>query len=158
MARLETVFRPVVNLPLTEADLAFTSALGKLIATMDQKHARIVVNDLARLRDPTTACGARFGDLTVAAIQYVEGHIQEGLPLALPPAVAQVYLDDPGSIAIHDCEDCGYEVPIGYSESLGSPAKAVRRYFDRCPLCCGKTGYYAYQRKARLKKTSGPAA
>jgi hypothetical protein len=76
----------------------------------------------------------------------------------LPPAVAQVYLDDPSLIAIHDCEDCGYEVPIGYSESLRSPAKAVRRYFDRCPLCSGKTGYYAYQLNARLKKTAGPAA
>ena len=87
MARLETVFWPVVKQPPTEADLAFTTALRKLLATMDQKHARIVVNDLARLRDPTTACGAQFGDLTVAAIQYVEGHIQEGLPLALPAAV-----------------------------------------------------------------------
>jgi hypothetical protein len=126
---------------------------------MDQKHARIVVDDLARLRDPTTACGARFGDLTVAAIQYVEGSTQEGLPLALPPAVAQVYLDDPGVVAIYDCEDCGYEVPIGYAEPHTSPPKPVRRYFDQCPLCGGKTGYYAfYQRNARLKKVSGPAA
>jgi hypothetical protein len=126
---------------------------------MDQKHARVVVNDLARLRDPTTACGARFGDLTVATIQYVEGHIQKGLPLALPPAVAQMYLDDPGSIAIHDCEDCGYEVPIGCALPHISPPKPVTSYFDRCPLCGGKTGYYAfYQRNARLKKTSGPAA
>ena len=59
MARLETVFRPVLKPPPTEADLASTSALGKLLATMDQKHARIVVDDLARLRDPTTACVER---------------------------------------------------------------------------------------------------
>ena len=116
-------------------------------------------DDLARLHHLTTACGARFGDLTMAAIQYVEGHIQEGLPLALPPVVAQVYLDDPGVVAIHDCENCGYEVPMGYGEPHASPAKPLRIYFDRCPLCGGKTGYYAfYQGNARLKKTSGPAA
>jgi len=159
MARLETVFRPAVKQPPTQADVAFTSALRKLLATMDQKHARIVVSDLARLRDPTTACGARFGDLTVAAIQYVDGHIREGLPLALPAAVAQVYLDDPGVVAIHDCEDCGYEVPIGCALSNTGPPKPVRTYFDRCPLCGGKTGYSAfYQRNARSKKTAGPAA
>jgi hypothetical protein len=158
MARLETVFRPVVNLPPTEADLAFTSALSKLLATMDQKHARIVLNEVTSLHKPSIEGGTRFGNLTVAAIQCVDGHIQEGLPLALPPAVAQVYLDDPGVVAIHDCEDCGYEVPIGYAEHA-NPPKPVRIYFDRCPLCGGKTGYYAfYQRKARLKKTSGPAA
>ena len=157
MARLETVFRPVLKPPPTEADLASTSALGKLLATMDQKHARIVVDDLARLRDPTTACGARFGDLTMAAIQYAEGHIQEGLPLALPPVVAQVYLDEPGLVAIHDCEDCGYEVPIGYAEPHPNPPKPVSRYFDRCPLCGGKTGYYAfYRRNTRRQETSGP--
>ena len=159
MARLETVFRPVVKQPPTEADLAFTTALRKLLATMDQKHARIVVNEVTSLHEPSIEGGTRFGDLTVAAIQYVEGHIQEGLPLALPPAVAQVYLNDPNSIAIHDCEDCGYEVPIGCALSNTSPPKPVRSYFERCPLCGGKTGYYAfYQRNARLKKTSGPAA
>jgi len=159
MARLETVFRPVLKQPPTEADLAFTSALRKLLGTMDPRHACIVVADLARLRDPTTACGSRFSELTVAAIQYVERHIQEGLPLALPPVVAQVYLDDPCLVAIHDCENCGYEVPIGYAEPHTNPPKPVRIYFDRCPLCGGKTGYYAfYQRNSRLKKASGPAA
>jgi hypothetical protein len=159
MARLETVFRPVLRLPPTEADLVFASALGKLLETMDQKHARIVRDEVASLRDPTKTPGARFSDLTVATILYVEGHIRDGLPLALPPAVAQVYLDDSGLVAIHDCEDCGYEVPIGYAEPQASPPKPVRIYFDRCPLCGGKTGYYAfYQRNARLKKASGSAA
>jgi len=68
MARLETVFRPMVKQPPTEADLAFTTALSKLLATMDQKHARIVVNDLARLRDPSIEGGTRFGNLTVASV------------------------------------------------------------------------------------------
>jgi len=73
MARLETAFRPALKQPPTEADVAFTSALGKLLETMDQKHARIVMEDVASLRDPTTTPGARFSDLTVAAILCVEG-------------------------------------------------------------------------------------
>ena len=159
MARLETVFRPVLKRPPTEADLAFTWALGKLLETMDQKHARIVQDEVASLRDPTKTPGARFSDLTVAAIEYVEGHIQNGLPLALPPAVAQVYLDEPGLVAIHDCEDCGYEVPIGYAELHANPPKPARIYFDRCPLCGGKTGYDAfYRRNVQLKNASGSAA
>jgi hypothetical protein len=159
MSRLETVFRPVLKLPPTEADLAFTSALGKLLETMDQKHARIIRDLVTSLRDPNTTPGGRFSDLTVAAIQRVERHIREGLPLALPPAVAQVYLDEPGLVAIHDCEDCGYEVPIGYPEPQASPSKPVRIYFERCPLCGGKTGYYAfYRRNVQLKNASGPAA
>ena len=68
---------------------------------MDQEHARIVLEDLARLRDPME--GPRFSNLTVAAILNAEKHIREGLPLALPPVVAQVYLDDPSAIAIHNC-------------------------------------------------------
>ena len=69
MARLETVFRPAPKMPPTERDLAFLCALRKLIGTMDQKHARVVQEDLARLSDPTAECGARFSNLTVAAIQ-----------------------------------------------------------------------------------------
>ena len=68
MARLESVFRPAVKQPPTQADVAFTSALRKLLATMDQKHARIVVNDLARLRDPSIEGGTRFGNLTIASV------------------------------------------------------------------------------------------
>ena len=67
MARLETVFRPVVKQPPTEADLAFTSALSKLLATMDQKHARIVLNEVTSLHKPSIEGGTRFGNLTVAA-------------------------------------------------------------------------------------------
>jgi len=52
MARLETVFRPVVKQPPTEADLAFTTALRKLLATMDQKQRQPTgaANDLFHAR------------------------------------------------------------------------------------------------------------
>ena len=53
--------------------------------------------------------------------------------LAMPPAVCEVYLNDPAALPLHDCEDCGYKVP--------------HSYFERCPLCGGRVGWYAFYHK-----------
>ena len=55
-------------------------------------------------------------------------------PLALPRAVAQVYLDDPDTLPIHRCEACGYRIPT-YA-GPGSEQREV--YFTECPLCGGR--------------------
>jgi len=68
--------------------------------------------------------------------------------LAMPPAVAEVYVSDVAAMPLHDCEDCGFRVPVTPGEYKGKPAV---RHFEACPLCGGRTGYAAYftRRKAR---------
>ena len=65
--------------------------------------------------------------------------------LAMPPAVAEIYLKH-HAIALHDCADCGFEVPI----TPGGNGTSAVQHFEACPLCGGRTGYAAYylRRKA----------
>lgn len=77
-------------------------------------------------------------------------------PLALPGIVADVYLErlefGESVSTVHDCEDCGYELPIitrvltGDEYLAGVKAKG-RRFFDSCPLCGGAVGYCAFYLK-----------
>ena len=68
----------------------------------------------------------------------------------LPPEVAQVDLDDPGAHPAHDCEDCGYSVPMRPERWQGGMPMThfpEVTYFPHCPLCHGLTGVRAYYRK-----------
>jgi hypothetical protein len=70
----------------------------------------------------------------------------------MPPAVAEVYLKH-NALALHDCADCGFAVPI----TPGGNGVPALRHFEACPLCGGPTGYAAYylSRKAMEKTTLG---
>jgi hypothetical protein len=59
--------------------------------------------------------------------------IRPEVALAMPPVVAEVYFQDPNALPLHECEDCGYRLPL--------------RYFQACPLCGGRVGWYAFRRK-----------
>lgn len=50
--------------------------------------------------------------------------------MAMPPEVAQVYLEHESTMPLHDCRECGYKVP--------------HELFKACPLCGGHVGWYAY--------------
>jgi len=112
-----------------------------LFSTMAQEHIVHVCEEIGALDD-----GERDYFSFSALTRHVLG--MDGAarwstlqgPLALPPEVAQVYLDDRDAWAAHDCEDCGYPVPVRTGKSL-------QRYFERCPLCGGRTGYSAYYLK-----------
>ena len=65
-------------------------------------------------------------------------------PLALPPAVAEVYLSEPEARYLyHRCEDCAYAVPAIWQYPGQHPVDSPRWrvFFPRCPLCGGPTGY-----------------
>lgn len=77
-------------------------------------------------------------------------------PLALPGPVAAVYLEPVGlgeAIGnLHECADCGYELPIKTGlltggEYLANVRKSGTRYFEKCPLCGGEVGYCAFYLK-----------
>ena len=68
--------------------------------------------------------------------------------LAMPPAVAEVYLTDPAAMPLHDCADCGFRIPVTPGEYKGKPA---RRHFEACPLCGGRIGYEAYFKRCKAE-------
>jgi hypothetical protein len=65
-------------------------------------------------------------------------------PLALPEAVAQVYLEDPAAHPLHVCQVCDYQVPYRTPTHRGDghggtvQVQEPRKYFDSCPLCGGE--------------------
>jgi hypothetical protein len=61
----------------------------------------------------------------------------------MPPEVAEVYLNH-DALPLHECEDCGFRVPVTTGEYKGRPAI---RHFEVCPLRSGRTGYEAYFEK-----------
>jgi hypothetical protein len=114
---------------------------------MDPQHAQMVRQDLRRPRNAIIENGPRYRKLTMMAIRCVYLHLSDGTPLALPGTAGAVYLDDPSAVALHDCEDCGYRVPVGYPDANADPPKPPRIYFQRCPLCSGKVGYCAFYKR-----------
>jgi hypothetical protein len=139
----------------------YVAAWSQLLSTMAPQHAAMVSTEYGAFHnawvtirgdwnagrpesisrpEPLSKLTHKCSDMVDAALGgYLRG------PFAMPREVCEVYLKDPDAIAIHDCEDCGYEVPLGCPLGKGNePTPTVRRYFTQCPICGGKTGWYAY--------------
>ncbi len=69
------------------------------------------------------------------------------LPVRVPRAVVDVYLQDPEAMPLHDCEDCGLLVPVRSERQYGMSVEPARFYFNVCPVCSGRVGWYAYWTK-----------
>ena len=112
--------------------------------TMSEEHARIVEEayEQGRWVIYNTPQG-RLLNRCLEAISRPAGRwdshwaykgVRPEVALAMPPEVAQVYLDHPDAVTLDDCcADCGYRVPI--------------KYFQSCPFCAGKVGWYAFWKK-----------
>ncbi len=140
--------------PLTSADMALLKAFNSLIESMNPNHARIVRQEVFSLPNPG-ADGPRFSKLTRSAVRYLYRHLSEGTPLALPASVGAVYLDDPSAVAIHDCANCGYSVPVGCCEPFAVPPKPLRVYFQQCPLCGGAVGSGVLRKNRAVQSRDG---
>ena len=135
---------------------------NRLLSTMREDHRELLMNTLRELHEHDEENRARIrrgepsigpwsnwdslgGRLLWAANSlFLDYFYGEGrVPVALPPEVCEVYLRDEEAGPYHDCEDCGYPVPV-------APGKA---YFPVCPLCGGETGYYAYYEKHKGENT-----
>jgi hypothetical protein len=58
------------------------------------------------------------------------GHVEHGTPVALPPAVARVYVGHPDAVPGLPCAGCGYLLP----------ARGGRlAYAGACPVCGART-------------------
>ena len=110
----------------------FAEAAAKLLLTMDCEHVRQITEDLTFV-DPSN-----WGVLACVFVRIVLQHIVQGYPLALPPAVAIVYLAAGAQLEtpFNECGDCGYCLP---------------RSFRVCPLCGGRPGLGAHSLKQRRR-------
>jgi hypothetical protein len=68
-------------------------------------------------------------------------------PPVMHPEVARVYAEHPEAAPLHDCEDCGLGIPC----RGGSKDAPFHRWFDACPNCGGRVGYYAYFHKHKAE-------
>jgi hypothetical protein len=124
---------------------------GALLATMDPDHAGILFRAV-EAHGCVTANGALLvdragGRLAEIASRMVSDSVSwhfQG-PLALPSEVVRVYFEDPDATPHHDCDRCGFMVPVHTGWRKGYVVvDPPRHYFDTCPLCGGRCGYSAY--------------
>jgi hypothetical protein len=93
----------------------------------------------AERRQPEDAGGARLA----AAVRELLIAAEYGLAnfkLAMPPAVAEVYLTEPDSHPFEQCRDCGLVLPLGIEFWIGGQHHPLEHWFEACPLCGGSVG------------------
>lgn len=85
---------------------------------------------------------------------WIDAIVGQGalLPTKIPPAVIDVYLQDPEAWPLYECEECGLAVPVRPNRVLGPDAEPEKVYFPECPACGGKTGYYLYRTRDLVAK------
>ena len=124
------------------SDAQLEAAWQIMQATMSEEHVRIVWEAYAAgLHEPLGpdyhTPAARLlrrclSALTSRPTYWPYSEIADEVAYAMPPPVADVYLAR-DELPLHDCEDCGFSLPQGY--------------FESCPLCGGRIGWYAYFEK-----------
>ncbi len=136
----------------SEEDRRWSQEFNRLLLTMSRAHAEIVLSDL---HDDQGS----WSNLTLQAACMVEVRLRGGIEAyALPPVVAQVYLDVPNACPGEwDCSDCGYKVPHvrsprpyskvyshgpQYGPTIMRSPDSV--YFAACPLCGGRVDDFAW--------------
>jgi hypothetical protein len=104
-------------------DLKFRSKAQELMGQLEGKYATLFTEDLAR----GAGNPRQYSGLTMAILKRVLDHLEEGRPLAFPPAVAAAYVENPDAGESASCQDCRYRLPWGY--------------FKLCPVCGGQVRY-----------------
>ena len=145
---LERVVRPAPE-PTFEFLDDTARALDELFRTMAPEHVAVIEEDLV-----AKGCGFLTHDgllsirgdskptrLTNVAVEMVIAKVRGKFlgRFALPPAVAQVYLDHPDALPLHACQECRLDIPV--RPGMTQPAIPVLTFFDACPLCGGEVGY-----------------
>jgi hypothetical protein len=105
------------------------AAWDQLFTTMSQEHKEIVILGVNKLaEDLKTRRKGTYDNLSNRAVLMVFFHCFDKIhnpdrkhPLALPPSIAQIYMDDKDSWANALCNSCGYWYP--------------HPHFKNCPLC-----------------------
>jgi hypothetical protein len=130
--------RKALNERAREERAKLDAAWACMYATMDPEHARLVVEAYEAgyqyvtspsWGSPASRLLSRCLDALRRQQRWPYDEIPPEVAFAMPPVVAEVYLAR-DVLPLHECEDCGYKLPFGF--------------FEVCPLCGGRIGYYAY--------------
>lgn len=108
-------------------------AWNELRSTMDPEHVANVLHTFASI-DCNDWGSEQTGRWNLARTVYFALAREWGGPLALPAVVAEIYLRDPETRPIHNCETCGYRIPT----YVGPGYEEREAYFVRCQLCDGR--------------------
>ena len=128
----------------TEAEIRIGEALQELYSDAPQQ-VEVEVSEWV-----TANLGYRRQEastLVYAVLSCVWNHLDRGTPLAMPTEVADVYSRFPEARPLHECEECGYAVPFEQARPLSVPPAPERVFFERCPLCGGRVGWWAHGMK-----------
>ena len=138
---------------LSEADIQYWQAFESLLRTMDPDHANLLQQEL-KLWAAARHQGLRFeiSSLLWAVFKIVKRHMETSTPLVMPAEVAAIYISNPDLGSWHECEDCGYELPIRRAQDSVNRPRQETIYFVRCPLCSGQVSWCGFSIQQSRKK------
>jgi len=128
----------------------WATAVVTLRATMDPGHARQAADWLNRhvvgqqwgphVASPNHVCPRcvdRFQPPALARAVWLMliDHLTTGAPVALPPNVAAVYLNDPDAYPANPCGACGYLLPMRSQVRPDGTYRHIASYDGECPAC-----------------------
>jgi hypothetical protein len=135
--------------PDPEPDPAWIALATELLATMDPDHIRQVVeaqhaHERGEKPEPGAAHLLRVvrNLITSTYRQEVEFGKARNFRLALPPAVAAVFLREPAAWPDDQCAECGLLLPHEWHRTPATGAVRKVRHFERCPDCGGRVRMY----------------
>ena len=125
-------------------------AVERMRETMDPEHARLVATWLREhvngkqygphIDSPTHVCQRCIDRLDPPALAravwfMLLDHLATGSPVAMPPNVAEVYLNDPEAYPADRCEGCDYLLPTRSKIRPDGSYRRIARYLGTCPVC-----------------------
>ena len=117
---------------------------------MDAEHARLVATWLREhvngkrygphVDGPNHVCPRCIDRLDPPALAravwfMLLEHLVTGAPVAMPPNVAEVYMNDPDAYPTNRCEGCGYLLPTRSKIRADGSYQHIARYLGECPVC-----------------------
>jgi hypothetical protein len=132
--RLESQLSSLVHLRPTPSEPTWFSQLSPAVAAEQRPAVEAVVR--------------AFPERGYGLYAWVTS-LREGgyLPARIPAEVIDVYLTDDAALPMQHCEDCGLLLPLRPGRHCGPPVEPPQSYFDTCPICNGRVGWYAYWHK-----------
>ena len=128
------------------------AAIDRLVATMDPEHAQFVHDWLEEhingkllggpcddgQRHVCPQCVDRLNPPALPRavwLMLLDHTFGSGAPVAMPPEVADIYLNDPDAYPLDPCEGCGYLMPMRCTFSPDGRYRPLATYVGACPVC-----------------------
>lgn len=134
------------------------AAVDRIRETMDPEHARLVADWLREHVDGKRHGGPCDGDLghvcprcidrldppalaRAVWLMLLDHTLSSGAPVAMPPGIAVIYLNDPQAYPANRCEGCGYLFPTQSTVRPDGSYRHIAGYFGPCPACGRDNSY-----------------